>query len=131
MKVEGWIFGILAGFFIIVTPIYWFMSKDPTGTTALILTSCLAALVTFYALITARRIGPRPADRPDAEIAETAGELGFFSPHSWWPLFNAGAFATCVLGLLFGWWLFIIGAGIGVATLLGWVFEYYRGEHAH
>jgi hypothetical protein len=36
-----------------------------------------------------------------------------------------------VLGVVIGWWLVIIGAGLGVVALTGWVFEYYRGEHAH
>ena len=29
------------------------------------------------------------------------------------------------------WWLLIIGAGLGMVALSGFVFEYYRGEHAH
>ena len=36
-----------------------------------------------------------------------------------------------VLGVVIGWWLFIIGVGIGVVTVSGWIFEYYRGVHAH
>ena len=36
-----------------------------------------------------------------------------------------------VLGVVFGWWLFIIGVGAGSIALIGWVFEFYRGEHAH
>ena len=32
-----------------------------------------------------RRIDLRPEDRPDGEIAEGAGEIGFFSPGSYWP----------------------------------------------
>jgi hypothetical protein len=36
-----------------------------------------------------------------------------------------------VLGIIFGWWLFIIGVGFGSVALSGFVFEYYRGEHAH
>jgi hypothetical protein len=36
-----------------------------------------------------------------------------------------------VLGVVIGWWLVIIGATLGVVALTGWVFEYYRGEHAH
>ena len=131
MKAEGFIFAILAVFFAVITPIYWFMSHDPTGTSALVLTTLLALLVGFYALLTARRIGPRPEDRKDAEIEEGAGELGFFSPHSWWPLFCALSLSVVVLGIVFGWWLFIIGAGFGVVSVLGFVFEYYRGEHAH
>jgi hypothetical protein len=27
--------------------------------------------------------------------------------------------------------LFIIGTVLGALALSGWVFEYYRGEHAH
>ncbi|GAA2757179.1 cytochrome c oxidase subunit 4 [Actinopolymorpha rutila] len=131
MKAEGYIFAILTGFFIIVTPIYWFLSHDPTGTSALVMTTLLAALVAFYVLLTARRVGPRPEDRKDAEIAEGAGELGFFSPHSWWPLACAASLSVIVLGIVFGWWLFIIGAGVGAMSVLGMVFEYYRGEHAH
>ncbi len=38
MKIEAWIFGILVIFFAVVTPIYWFISHEITGTAALILT---------------------------------------------------------------------------------------------
>ena len=33
MKVEAWIFGIVTLFMLVVAPVYWFMSEDPTGTT--------------------------------------------------------------------------------------------------
>lgn len=131
MKVEGVLFVALTVFFACVTPVYWLMSKDPTGTSALVLTTLLGGLIGFYALLTARRTAPRPEDRKDAEISEGAGELGFFSPGSWWPLISAGALAGSALGLVFGWWLMIIAGGFGVVAILGWVFQYYRGEHAH
>lgn len=131
MKVEAWIFGINAAFFALVSPIYWWFSSDWTGTTALVMTTALALLVTFYLGFTARRMEPRPEDRPEAEIADGAGEIGFFPPYSWWPLFCALALAVCVLGVVFGWWLFIIGVGLGSVTLTGYIMEYYRGEHAH
>jgi hypothetical protein len=41
------------------------------------------------------------------------------------------AAATAVLGIAVGWWIFFIGAGIGIVALVGWVFEYSRGDHAH
>ena len=131
MKVEAWIFGINAAFFAIVTPSYWFISGDPTGTSALVLTTGLAALVTFYLGFHAAKMDPRPEDRPEAEIVDGAGELGFFPPYSIWPLYCALALGVCVLGVVLGWWLFIIGAGLGAVALSGFVFEYYRGEHAH
>ena len=131
MRVEAWIFGLNAAFFFLVTPIYWWMSEDWTGTSALVMTFGLTLLVTFYLGFTAKRMEPRPEDRVDAEVADGAGELGFFSPHSWWPLFCALAMVVCVLGVIFGWWMFIIGVGFGGVTLTGFIFEYYRGEHAH
>jgi cytochrome c oxidase subunit IV len=36
-----------------------------------------------------------------------------------------------VLGVVFGYWLSILGFGAGATALMGWVFEYYRGDHAH
>jgi len=131
VKVEGIVFAVVTVFFAVITPIYWVISHEITGTTALILTTLLGGLIAFYLLMTARRMEPRPEDRKDAEIAEGAGELGFFSPHSWWPLWCALALSTCVVGVAIAWWLFIIGLGFGAVAVLGLVFEHYRGEHAH
>jgi hypothetical protein len=131
VKAEAWIFGFNAAFFALVTPTYWFLSEDPTGTAALIMTTLLAALVTFYLGFHANKMDSRPEDRLEADVVEGAGELGFFPPYSWWPLWCASALAVCVLGVVFGWWLFIIGLGAGSIALIGWVFEFYRGEHAH
>lgn len=120
-----------AVFFAFIAPIYWILTEDPTGTTALVMTTLLCGLLGFYLGVVARQIPARPEDRSDGEIAEGAGEQGFFPPFSWWPLFCAMALATIVLGVVIGWWLFIIGAGIGAVTVSGWIFEYYRGVHAH
>jgi hypothetical protein len=132
MKAEAWIFGACTAFFVLVTPAYWFIAGDPTGTAALVMTTFLAALVAFYLGFHASKMEPRPEDRIDGEIADGAGELGFFPPYSWWPLWCALTAAVIVYGLAMGaWWLAIIGAGLGVVALSGWIFEYYLGEHAH
>jgi hypothetical protein len=131
MKVESWVFGINGIFFLLVTPSYWFFTEDPTGTAALVMTTLLAFLVTFYLAFHANRMDPRPEDLKNAEVVDGAGELGFFPPYSWSPFWCALSLAVCVLGVVFGWWLFIIGVGAGSIALIGWVFEFYRGEHAH
>jgi hypothetical protein len=131
MKSETWIFVIATAFFALVTPSYWFIAGDWTGTSALVMTTLLTLLVSFYLGFHAARMEPRPEDRKDAEIADGAGELGFFPPYSWWPLWCGLTAATIVVGVVIGWWLVIIGATLGVMALSGWVFEYYRGEHAH
>ena len=131
MKVEAWIFGSLVIFCAIVTPIYWLMSKEPAGTTALIMSFLLVLMIAAYLGLVARRIDPRPEDKKLGEIAEGAGELGFFPPQSKWPLFCGLAFILVVLGPVFGWWLMLLGFGFGALTLTGLVYEYYRGDHAH
>lgn len=132
MRTEAWIFAICSAFFLLVAPAYWFITYDPTGTSALTMTFLLTTLVTFYLGFHASKMEPRPEDRSDAEIAEGAGELGFFPPHSWWPLWAAATLGLCVYGIaMTAWWLFIIGAGLGVLALCGWIYEYYLGEHAH
>jgi Cytochrome c oxidase subunit IV len=131
MKVEGFLFVGCAAFFGAVDIVYWHFSKDPTGTTALFLSVCLAFLTGFYLLFTGRRLPPRAEDVPDAEISDGTGELGFFSPHSWWPLITGLSAAVAALGVAVGWWLFLIGMLFVLLAAIGFVFEYYRGQYAH
>ena len=132
MKAEALIFLITTIFFALIAPAYWFISGDPTGTSALVMTALLTAMITLYLGFHAGKMDPRPEDRKEAEISEGAGELGFFPPYSWWPLWCALALGVIVYGTaLAAWWLVVIGFGIGAITLSGFIFEYYRGEHAH
>ena len=132
MKVEAWIFLVTTAFFALVTPAYWLITGDWTGTTALAMTTLLALMVGSYLGFHASRMDLRPEDRQQAEIVDGAGELGFFPPYSWWPLWCAMCLSTMVYGVAVGaWWLVIIGAALGIIALCGWVFEYYRGVHSH
>jgi len=103
---------------------------EVAGTTALALSGGLALIVGSYFAFVARRIDPRPEDRPDADIAEGAGELGFFSPGSYWPLGIALSAAVSGLALAF-WeiWLLVIAFALIMATVGGLLFEYYTRGH--
>ncbi len=131
MKVEGYLFLGCAVFFGGSDLVYWHFSHDPTGSTALAIAVGLAFLIGFYVLFTGMRLPPRPEDEREGEIYEGTGELGFFSPHSWWPLFLAMAAATAAFGVAIGWWLFLIGILMVLLATIGFVFEYYRGHYAH
>jgi hypothetical protein len=131
MKAERNLFVLLAVFLGGSTIIYWYTSKDPTGTTALALSAGLGTIIGFYAYSLGRRMPPRPSDRGDADIAEGAGEFGFFSPHSWWPLAVALSASAMVLGLVFGWWLFIIGTAFLMYGTVGMLFQYERHPTTH
>ena len=131
MKVEGYLFLGCAVFFAVADLVYWNLSHDPTGTTALALSVALAFLIGFYVIFTGRRLPPRPEDSKQGEIYQGTGELGFFSPHSWWPLFVSLAAAVSALGVALGWWLFFMGGPMLILATIGFVFEYYRGHYAH
>ncbi len=131
MKVEGWLFLGCGVFFAGTDVVYWYTSHDPTGTTALALAIGLSVLIGFYVLFTGRRLPLRPEDDPKGEVEQGTGEIGFFSPHSWWPLYMGLAGAVAALGVAFGWWLFLIGLLFVVLAAIGFVFEYYRGHFSH
>jgi magnesium-transporting ATPase (P-type) len=130
MKIEGRLFALGTPFFFVIAFIYWYFSRDPIGTTALALCGGLTVIIAFYILYTAKRVYPRPEDRGDANIDEADPEYGFFSPHSWWPLVVGFATFLTVLGLVFAVWLIALGAFVLVLSIIGWLFEYYRGEFA-
>ena len=127
MKIEGYLFLVLAIIIAPCTLVYAVYSGDPTGITCLILSIGLAVMVGFYLAYTARRMEARPEDRPDADISEGSGEVGFFAPHSWWPIALAGAFAVVMVGLIIGPFLVLIGTLFLVVALMGLLFEYYVG----
>jgi hypothetical protein len=133
VKVESWLFSAGAFFFFPLAVVYTIITdwKEPVGSVALLLTGGLAIMIGWYLWFTARHIDDRPEDDPAALVEDAAGEYGFFSPHSWWPLPLAFSGALAFLGLAIGWWLVLVGGLLGALALVGWVFEYWRGAHAH
>ena len=132
MRFEARLFGLGVLFFVPVGLIYSLLSGgEPVGTVAIPLVGGLVGMIGAYFAVLARRIDPRPEDNELAEIADGAGDQGVFSPWSWWPLVIALAAAVAFLGLAVGWWLLVIAVPLGVIGLVGWVFEFSRGQHAH
>lgn len=103
---------------------------EVAGTTALVLTGGLGLILASYFSFIARRIDPRPEDRLDAEISEGAGELGFFSPGSYWPFGIAASAFLAGMGLAFTeWWLVATGLIAVLFAVGGLLFEYYTRGH--
>ena len=136
MKSEYKLFSLVAGFLFLAAAVYaWWTYADASshrvewiGTVALILSGLLCLMCGGYFWFVSRRIDLRPEDRPDAEIADGAGEIGFFSPGSYYPFGIALAATIAGLGLVF-WmsWLITLGmAGVLLASG-GLLFEYYTG----
>jgi hypothetical protein len=129
VKVQGRMFLWLSVFILVMAIVYGLWSKEAAGTTALFMAFGLSVMVGFYLAFTARRADTGAQDRDDAEVSDDAGEIGFFSPHSWQPLSLAFGAALAFLGVIFGWWLLYFSLPIIFVGLYGWVFEYYRGEN--
>jgi hypothetical protein len=134
MKIEARVFMMIAAFCWVIAGVYGYWSNktnghvEVAGLAALILSGGLAGISGSFFWFVSRRIDPRPEDRPDAEIAEGAGELGFFSPGSYWPFGIALGATLAGAGLAFMQvWLVLVallGILVGVGGLL---FEYYVG----
>ncbi|MFF0203068.1 cytochrome c oxidase subunit 4 [Streptomyces sp. NPDC005017] len=129
MKIQGKMFMWLGVFVLAMAVFYGLWSQEPAGTTALFLAFALCVMVGFYLGFTARRVDTGAQDDKEADVADDAGELGFFSPHSWQPLALAFGGALAFLGVAVGWWLLYFSAPIILIGIWGWVFEYYRGEN--
>jgi hypothetical protein len=128
MIVGGKLFAYGTVLYIGLAIIYWFMSGDVVGTTALALTGGLAFLISFYVLFTSKRVGPLPEDNELALISDIDPDYGFFSPYSWWPFAIGFAVAVFVLGFVFARWMMVFGLFALMMAIYGLIFEYYRGE---
>ncbi|WNI25194.1 cytochrome c oxidase subunit 4 [Streptomyces sp. ITFR-16] len=129
MKIQGKMFLGLALFILVMAITYGVWSKEPVGTTALVLAFGLSVMIGFYLAFTARRVDALAQDNKEADVADEAGDVGFFSPHSWQPLSLAVGGLLAFMGVVFGWWLLYFSAPVILIGLFGWVFEYYRGEN--
>ena len=127
MKVGYRLFLFLFVFYAIVGGVYWYLGGEPLGITAVLLRAGLALIIGYYFWFIDRRSGGvLPEDNNDGLISDGAGELGFYSPRSWWPLpVGLGATAAGV-GLIVGWWLTLIAVGALIVSVMGFVLEYEK-----
>ena len=131
MKVEALIFKIIGVFCVIAAVVYGFWAQEPIGTTALVLSAGLTFLIGGFFWFVSRRIDARPEDRKDADMADGAGELGFFPPASYWPFGLALSAGLMGIALAFFYsWLILIAAAALLITIGGLLFEFYTGQNA-
>ena len=132
MKVETWVFGSGTFFFVPLGAVYGLLSGfEPVGFIALLLTGGLSAIIGLYLYLVSLRVDERPEDDPLGEIAQGAGDLGFFNPRSVWPIGIAAGGALLFAGVAVGLWLSLLGVGLVAVTSLGLLFEHYVGDYKH
>lgn len=114
-------FLLLMGVFYILATMWvgddaYLFGVEWVGGVGLVLATALSFMMAVYLDFTERRMDIVPEDWEEAEIEDGAGVLGFFAPHSIWPLAMAGAVFFLGLGIAF-WQLWLVGIG---AVLLIW-----------
>ena len=148
MRANANLFWLLAGFFALSAAGYtiWSLIDHSTtdmiepitamgvewvGTVGISLGAIMSLFLAFYITITKRaQNGDIPEDVPTAEIDDGDPEIGHFSPWSWWPMFLALGLALMFLGLAVGVWIAFLGGPIVLIGIVGWQYEYYRGNFA-
>ena len=137
MTSETRVFGLLAGFLFLTAVVYagWTGAEtggvERAGTAALLVSALLCTMMTASFWLISRRIEPRPEDRRDAEPSDGAGDVGFFSPFSYWPFGVAVAALVAAVGVVV-WQLWMVALGLVgcVVAVAGLLFEYYTGARS-
>jgi Cytochrome c oxidase subunit IV len=126
MNVESRLFEIITAFCFLVGIVYTVLTGEPVGVAGLFLTGGLCLIVGTYFRFIARRLDGRPEDNADAEVSDGAGDVGFFSPGSYWPIALAGSAALLAISLAFFLvWAIAISVVILLFAIGGLVFEYH------
>ncbi|MCW2287717.1 cytochrome c oxidase subunit 4 [Leucobacter luti] len=139
MKSNIVIFWILTVYLVLLAGVYtvWNLIAhgvpEWAGSTTILLSGGLTAFIAVYLMLVQRKQGGiLTEDLDDSDIDDGDPELGEFSPWSWWPIFLAFACSIIILGICIGFnfWLTFISAPLLIIAIVGWVYEYYRGNFA-
>jgi hypothetical protein len=132
MKVESRIFEICTVFFFVCAVVYAWLAQEAVGVVGLTLTGGLSLIIGTYFRFVSRRLEARPEDNPEAEVVDGAGELGFFSPGSYWPIGLAAGAALLAISVAY-WlvWAIAISAVILLFMIGGLLFEYHLPPSGH
>jgi hypothetical protein len=138
MRANIGLFWFLTGFFLLAAAVYsvWnvlvYGQFEIVGSLGILLSAVLAGFIAFYLNMVNRSQGGQvfPEDA-DTDIDDADPEMGHFSPWSWWPFIVGLSLFFIFLGLAVGIWVTIIGVPLALVAVVGWTYEYYRGNFGH
>jgi hypothetical protein len=127
MRTEAFFYLGIMVVFAALGVVYWFVSYEDAGTVMLAGTALMGVFAGGYLYLQSRRYPPRLEDRPDATVAEGAGDVDVFPSGTYWPLVLAFGAAMTASGLIFGIWLVLGGLIFFVGGMIGWIAESRAG----
>ena len=138
MNANRGLFWLLSAFFLIAAVVYsvWnYLDRgelEIVGSLGILLSAVLAGFIAFYLSMLSRSQGGvvLPEDA-DTDVDDADPEMGHFSPWSWWPFVIGLSLFLVFLGLAVGIWVTIIGVPLALVAIVGWTYEYYRGNFGH
>ncbi len=132
MKVESRLFEIVTVAVFIMGIVYAVLAQEPVGVAGLFLTGGLTLIIGTYFRFVSRRLEERPEDNPEGEVSDGAGDVGFFSPGSYWPIIVAACAALVGISLAFYYiWALVIAGIMLIMAVGGLVFEYHIKPAEH
>lgn len=139
MKTNVVVLAILAVFYALTGVLYIVWNNiqgnefEATGSLGLLLSGVLAGFIAFFLNMVNRSQGGilLPEDEEVIDIDDADPELGHFAPWSWWPLVLAFAVFLVFLGLSVGFWIMFLGIPFVLIGVVGWTYEFYRGNFGH
>jgi hypothetical protein len=126
MKPSARLFLFLAAFDVGAAILYLALDGEQAGLTMLFLAAGLHGIIGAYLLLLSRRYANAPEDRADAEVADGAGRIGFFSPGSIWPFAIGLTAALMGVGMVYTSLTALAGGVLLALSIFGMVSEYWR-----
>jgi len=138
MKANRGLFWLLSAFFLLAAAVYslWnYMDHgelEIVGSVGILLSAVLAGFIAFYlSMLSRSQSGTVMPEDADTDVDDADPEMGEFSPWSWWPFVIGLSLFLVFLGLAVGIWVTIIGVPLALVAIVGWTYEYYRGNFGH
>jgi hypothetical protein len=131
MRTEARIFMGIAGFLVLAGAVYWLTSREDAGTTMLLLSAGMAALVGGY-LAAQSRTRTDPAEGEDRDqdgtVEPAAGGQAYLPHASVWPFAVGMGLVVMANGLVLGMWALVPGALLTGSSLWGYARQSRRRD---
>lgn len=124
MRIATRVLTLLCGFGLVLSIVYWLVTKEAVGAVLLLTFACVPGIIVLYAARHHLASVPRTGDDPDADPRDSSGEtLGPFPAETAWPALLVLGVITIGASLVYGLILLPLGAALFVWAIAGFARE--------